>query len=48
MRYWLWMQVSRLNSRHMQLAWITLVSLVVTDAYIALRGRRRDHGPEFF
>jgi len=35
-RYRLWTQVSRLNARHMQLAWTTLASLVVTDAYIAL------------
>jgi hypothetical protein len=35
-RYWLWQQVSRLNGHHMGLAWITLASLVVTDAYIAL------------
>ncbi len=35
-RYKLWTQVSRLNTRHMQLAWTTLASLVVTDAYIGL------------
>ena len=35
-RYWAWLQVSKLNQRHMQLALVTLVSLVVTDAYIAL------------
>jgi hypothetical protein len=35
-RYWLWERVSWLNERHMQFAWITLGSLVVTDAYIAL------------
>jgi len=35
-RYWLWTQVSRLNTRHMQLAWTTLATLVVTDGYIAL------------
>ena len=28
--------MSKLNTRHMQLAWTTLASLVVTDAYIAL------------
>ena len=32
----MWRQVSRLNGHHMGLAWITLASLVVTDAYIAL------------
>ena len=35
-RYALWTQVSRLNTRHMQLAWTTLASLLVTDAYIGL------------
>jgi hypothetical protein len=36
MRYRAWTFVSRLNARHMQLAWITLGTLMVTDAYIAL------------
>jgi hypothetical protein len=35
-RYRMWRQVSRLNGHHMGLAWVTLASLVVTDAYIAL------------
>jgi hypothetical protein len=35
-RYWAWVQVSKLNERHGQLALITLGSLVVTDLYIAL------------
>jgi hypothetical protein len=35
-RYWMWIQISKLNKRHMELALITLVSLVVTDAYIGL------------
>jgi hypothetical protein len=35
-RYWLWTQISKLNTRHMQLAWITLGTLAFTDAYIAL------------
>jgi hypothetical protein len=35
-RYWIWTQVSQLNARHMQLAWITLGTLMLTDAYIAL------------
>jgi hypothetical protein len=35
-RYWLWTQVSRLNTRHMELAWTTLATLMVTDAYIGL------------
>ena len=35
-RYRIWTQVSRLNTRHMQLAWITLGTLMLTDAYIGL------------
>ncbi len=34
-RYRAWLLVSRLNGHHMGLAWITLASLVVTDAYVA-------------
>jgi hypothetical protein len=33
-RYRLWTFVSKLNTRHMQLAWITLGTLVLTDFYI--------------
>lgn len=36
MRYRLWTTVSKLNTRHMELAWTTLGTLMVTDAYIAL------------
>jgi hypothetical protein len=35
-RYWLWTQISKLNTRHMQFAWITLGTLVLTDFYIML------------
>ncbi|AZG43804.1 hypothetical protein [Gordonia insulae] len=35
-RYWIWTQVSKLNTRHMQFAWITLGTLVLTDFYIML------------
>lgn len=33
-RYRLWTWISRLNTRHMELAWITLASLAVTDFYV--------------
>jgi hypothetical protein len=36
LRYRAWTGVSWLNARHMQFAWITLTSLLVTDLYIAL------------
>ncbi|GAB2649527.1 hypothetical protein [Nocardia goodfellowii] len=35
-RYWFWTQISKLNTRHMQLAWITLGTLVLTDFYVML------------
>ena len=34
LRYKLWLQVSKLNGKHMQLAWLTLATLAVTDFYI--------------
>jgi len=35
-RYRIWTFISRLNARHMELAWITLGTLLITDLYIAL------------
>jgi hypothetical protein len=35
-RYWMWTQVSRLNTRHKLYAWITLGTLMLTDFYVAL------------
>jgi hypothetical protein len=35
-RYKIWTFVSKLNTRHMQLAWTTLATLVIADAYIGL------------
>jgi hypothetical protein len=34
LRYKTWTLVSRLNAKHMELAWITLGTLMLTDAYI--------------
>jgi hypothetical protein len=36
MRYRAWTFVSKLNARHMQLAWTTLATLFLTDLYIGL------------
>ena len=36
MRYKAWTFVSKLNTKHMQLAWTTLATLMITDGYIAL------------
>ena len=35
-RYRAWTVVSKLNAKHMQLAWVTLGTLMLTDLYIAL------------
>jgi hypothetical protein len=35
-RYWIWTQISRLNTRHMLYAWITLGTLMLTDFYVML------------
>jgi hypothetical protein len=36
LRYKAWTIVSKLNAKHMELAWTTLASLAITDGYIAL------------
>jgi hypothetical protein len=33
-RYWMWSQISRLNTRHKLYAWVTLGTLMLTDFYI--------------
>jgi hypothetical protein len=35
-RYWMWRQVSRLNAKHMPLAWLSLASVGLADLYVAL------------
>ncbi len=35
-RYWMWGQVSKLNTRHKLFAWVTLGTLMLTDFYIML------------
>ncbi|MGI8881022.1 MAG: hypothetical protein ACR2KJ_11065 [Jatrophihabitans sp.] len=35
-RYQAWMFVSKLNTKHMELAWTTLATLLLTDLYVAL------------
>jgi hypothetical protein len=47
-RYWMWTKVSWLNARHMQFAWITLTSLMVTDLYIWLVSAGVFSDPRFF
>lgn len=35
-RYWMWTKITRLNGNHMLLAWASLVSVWVVDAYVLL------------
>ena len=35
-RYWIWTQISKLNARHMQFAWLSLGTLMLADLYIWL------------
>ncbi|MBV8542789.1 MAG: hypothetical protein JO364_02555 [Pseudonocardiales bacterium] len=34
MRYWFWTHLSKLNGRHMQFAWASLITVMLTDFYI--------------
>ena len=36
MRYWMWTKVSRLNAKHMQFAWASLVWVALTDLFVRL------------
>ncbi len=47
-RYWAWTKVSWLNARHMQFAWITLGTLMLTDLYIWLVSAGVFSDPRFF
>lgn len=33
-QYWFWTQLSKLNGRHMQFAWTSLITVMLTDFYI--------------
>jgi hypothetical protein len=47
-RYWMWTQVSKLNVRHMQYAWISLYWVLFTDLYIRLVASGAISDPRFF
>jgi hypothetical protein len=48
LRYKAWTVVSKLNAKHMQLAWVTLLTLMLTDAYIALVSSGAISDPRFY
>ncbi|MEU0042037.1 hypothetical protein [Streptomyces werraensis] len=47
-RYRMWQWVSRLNARHMQLAWASLISVAVADLYVYLVASGVFDDPRFF
>jgi hypothetical protein len=47
-RYWSWTKISKLNAKHMQLAWISLVWLVISDLYVLLLANGTFSDPRFF
>ena len=47
-RYWMWTQVSKLNAKHMQYAWISLYWVLLTDLYIRLVASGAISDPRFF
>jgi hypothetical protein len=47
-RYRLWGWVGVLNSRHMLLAWSSLISVGVADFYVYLVASGVFHDPRFF
>jgi hypothetical protein len=48
MRYAAWGFVSKLNTKHMELAWTTLATLAITDAYIGLVASGTITDPRFY
>ena len=48
LRYKSWTFVSKLNTRHMQFAWISLVGVALTDAYVACLASGAFNDPKFF
>ena len=47
-RYWMWTQVSKLNAKHMQFAWLSLFWVLLTDLYIRLVASGAITDPRFF
>jgi len=47
-RFKLWGFVSKLNARHMQIAWTSLVFVALTDLYVRLYAAGWLHDPRFF
>ena len=48
LRYRAWTLVSRLNARHMQFAWVSLIGVALTDLYVRLLATGTISDPRFF
>ncbi len=47
-RYWMWNQISRLNARHMLLAWVSMIVVALADFYVYLVANGTISDPRFF
>lgn len=47
-RFKLWGFASKLNARHMQIAWVSLIFVALTDLYVRLVASGWAHDPRFF
>jgi hypothetical protein len=47
-RFRMWKLVSRLNHRHMEIAWVSLVGVALTDLYVRLVATGTINDPRFF
>jgi hypothetical protein len=46
-RYWGWSQVTKLNARHMLLAWVSLIAVWFADVYVCLVSSGAFNDPHF-
>ena len=47
-RYRLWKGVTRLNTRHMEIAWVSLFGVLISDLYVRLLANNVFDDPRFF
>jgi hypothetical protein len=47
-RYWLWTQASKLNAKHAQIAWASLMFVALTDVYVRLVASGTIHDVRFW
>jgi hypothetical protein len=47
-RFRLWRGLSRLNARHMEIAWVSLFGVLLSDLYVRLLANDVFHDPRFF